>query len=90
MSILKYLKQTLGSLIVLVFLWFTVYYAVKYGLVLMTLLCRTGLSLIKAFGEGFKRNMLLLFIWVTILGLFKGFSLSRITYRAILGIMDAS
>ena len=90
MTILKYSKQTLGSIILLVFVWFSVYYVVRYGLILTALLCRTGLSFIKAFGEGFKENMLLLFIWVTILGLFKGFSLSRLTYRAILGIMDAS
>ena len=86
--IITYLKQRIVSCLILIFLWISIVYLVKYLLASITLLARMGMGFIVAFGEAFKKNMLLLMIWVSILGLFKGFSMSRITYRAIIGIIS--
>ena len=54
----------------------------------LTLLAKLGMAILVSFGEAFKKNMLLLSIWICIFGLFKGLSLSRMTYKAIIGIMS--
>ena len=88
MTIITNTKQKIVNCLILIFLWLTIVYLVKYFLALLTLLATMGMAFIAAFGEAFKNNMLLLSIWVCILGLFKGFSMSRITYRAIIGIVS--
>jgi hypothetical protein len=81
-------RQLMSAVVLLPFLWLSIAYATHYTLTAGSHLCRMLLGILQAIAEGFKSNMLLIGVWVFILGVFKRLSLSRMVYRAMMGMLN--
>ena len=83
------LAQLAGTACLLLFLWWSVTYTVKYALIFLSLLGELGMAMIVVVGEQFKSNIMLLVIWILLFGLFKGISLSRLIHKSMMAVITS-